>query len=118
MRGLASPHPILGDSGYLYVCSFTCFFSCPCTWQSLVRCWSCLRCSGFWYFPGDDFRFVSVFSAQLGSTVDTCIASVYVAFWKNLTLFSWWFPGDDFRFVSVFSAMLGPVVHILRQSTE
>ena len=31
---------------------------------------------------GDDFRFVSVFCAELGSTADTCGASVYEAFWK------------------------------------
>ena len=31
-------------------------------------------------FLGDDFRIVSVFCAQLGSTADTCSASVYVAF--------------------------------------
>ena len=37
----------------------------------------------FWWIPGDDFMFVSVFSAQLGSTADTCGASVYEAFWKN-----------------------------------
>ena len=36
-----------------------------------------------WWTPGDDFMFVSVFSAQLGSTADTCGASVYEAFWKN-----------------------------------
>ena len=41
-------------------------------------------------------------------TMDSCTASVYVAFWKNLTLFFWRFPGDDFRIVSVYSAMLGP----------
>ena len=29
---------------------------------------------------GDDFRIVSVFSAELGSTADTCTASVYGAF--------------------------------------
>ena len=28
---------------------------------------------------GDDFKIVSVFNAQLGSIVDTCIASVYGA---------------------------------------
>ena len=36
---------------------------------------------------GDDFRIVSVFSAELGSTANTCAASVYEAFWKNFTLF-------------------------------
>ena len=39
-----------------------------------------------WTF-GDDFRFVSVFCAELCSTADTCGASVYEAFWKNFTLF-------------------------------
>ena len=51
---------------------------------------------------GDDFRIVSVFSAELGSTADTCAASVYEAFWtRGFSL------GDDFMFVSVFSAELG-----------
>ena len=40
---------------------------------------------------------VSVFSAELGSTADTCGASV-------------WFPGYDFMFVSVFSALLGSIM--------
>ena len=60
---------------------------------------------------GDDFRIVSVFSAQLGSTADTCGASVYEAFRKNFNvLHAKWFPGDDFMFVSVFSAELGSTV--------
>ena len=33
-----------------------------------------------WWTPGDDFMFVSVFSAELGSTSDTCTASVCGAF--------------------------------------
>ena len=33
-----------------------------------------------WWTPGDDFMFVSVFSAELGLTADTCSASVYGAF--------------------------------------
>ena len=33
-----------------------------------------------WWTPGDDFMFVSVFSAELGLTMDTCSASVYGAF--------------------------------------
>ena len=46
--------------------------------------------------------FVSVFSPELGSTADTCTASVYEAFWNlGFSL------GDDFRIVSVFSAELG-----------
>ena len=40
------------------------------------------------WFLGDDFRIVSVFSAQLGSIMDTCTASVYEAsffvFWWSL----------------------------------
>ena len=31
----------------------------------------------FSWFPGDDFMFVSVFSAEFGSSADTCTASVY-----------------------------------------
>ena len=51
---------------------------------------------------GDDFRIVSVFSAELGSTANTCAASVYEAFWMlGFSL------GDDFRIVSVFSVELG-----------
>ena len=66
---------------------------------------------------GDDFRFVSVFSAELGSTADTCAASVYEAFWKRgFSL------GNDFMFVSVFSAELGSSArqrkHAVRKSTE
>ena len=57
-EGLGIPSPLFG-------CHFG-FHSVPVYLQSLVRCWSCLRCSGFWYFLGDDFRFVFVFSAQLG----------------------------------------------------
>ena len=34
---------------------------------------------------GDDFRLVSVFRVALGSTADTCGASVYKAFWKNFS---------------------------------
>ena len=55
--------------------------------------------------PGDDFRIVSVFIAELGSTADTCTASVYEAFWMlGFSL------GDDFRIVSAFSAELGSTV--------
>ena len=53
------------------------------------------------------FRNVSVFSAQLGSTTDTCTASVYRAFEEFHTVFSWWTLGDDFMFVSLSSAELG-----------
>ena len=55
-------------------------------------------------FLGDDFRIVSVFCAELGSTADTCSASVYVAFWKNLTFLV---SGRRLHVVSVFSAELG-----------
>ena len=45
---------------------------------------------------------------MLGSTVDTCTASVYEAFWKNFTL-SLVFSFYDFMLVSVFSAELGSI---------
>ena len=38
---------------------------------------------------GDDFKIVSVFSAELGSTADTCTASVYGAF-EEAPFFSSW----------------------------
>ena len=43
-----------------------------------------LAFSSFWWTPGDDFMFVSVFSAELGSSADTCTASVYGAFCAQL----------------------------------
>ena len=43
------------------------------SWQSLVWC-----VQDFWFY-GDDFTFVFVFYAVLGSTADTCTASVYGA---------------------------------------
>ena len=27
----------------------------PCIWHTLVRCWSCLRCTGLWTLLGNDF---------------------------------------------------------------
>ena len=42
----------------------------------------------FWWSLGDDFKIVSVFSAELGSTAGTCGASVYEAFRKNFTRFT------------------------------
>ena len=42
-------------------------------------------CSGACWAVGDDFRLVSVFCFALGSTADTCGASVYKAFWKNFS---------------------------------
>ena len=45
--------------------------------------------SSFWWTPGDDFMFVSVFSAELGSSADTCTASVYGAFCAQLQSSSW-----------------------------
>ena len=38
-------------------------------------------------YLGDDFRLVSVFCVALGSTADTCGASVYEAFLKNFSHF-------------------------------
>ena len=65
---------------------------------------------------GDDFRLVSVFCVALGSTADTCGASVYKAFWKNfshLSLKRWIAVLEvDSRLsvLPVFSAMLGSSV--------
>ena len=42
-------------------------------------------CSGACWDVGDDFRLVSVFCVALGSTADTCGASVYKAIWKNFS---------------------------------
>ena len=76
------------------------------------------RLSGsVFFFLGDDFWFVSVFSVEIGSTADTCLASVYEAFWKNFSNFSWWFLRDAFKTVSEFSASLGSTMDTcLRQS--
>ena len=50
------------------------FFTAPCFWQPLVRC------------SAEEYRII--FSAErIGSTADTCAASVYEAFWKKLTYF-------------------------------
>ena len=52
-------------------------------------------------FSGKEFWYVSVLKT-LGSTVVTCLVSVFEASWKRgFSL------GDDFMFVSVFSAELG-----------
>ena len=37
----------------------------------------------FCWVPGDDFKIVSVFSAELGSIVDTCSALSLRSFWKG-----------------------------------
>ena len=51
---------------------------------------------------GDDFKIVSVFSAQLGSTVDTCRCQATRLLEELHTILhvKWTF-GDDFMFVSV-----------------
>ena len=49
-----------------------------CIWQSLVRCRSSLRVLSS-VFLGHGFQ-IFPYSAALGSTMDTCIASVYEAF--------------------------------------
>ena len=52
-----------------------------------VTCSSfCLRSTGLLLFREKTPGMVSVFSTLLGSTADTCSASVYEAFWKNFTL--------------------------------
>ena len=55
-------------------------------WRQPMRLFGRISRSSCWVV-GDDFRFVSVFCVELGSTADTCGASVYEAFWKNFTLF-------------------------------
>ena len=57
----------------------------PKIWQSLVRCWSCLRCTGLWTVLGDDSRNGFPYSTLLGPTVDTSSASFYEACWKIFT---------------------------------
>ena len=65
---------------------------------------------------GDDFRLDSVFCVALGSTADTCGASVHKAFWNNfshLSLKRWIAVIEvDSRLsvLPVFSAMLGSTV--------
>ena len=65
---------------------------------------------------GDDFRLVSVFCVALGSTADTCGASVYKAYWKNFSLLSLkrWIAvlevDSRLSVIPVFSAMLGSTV--------
>ena len=58
----------------------------PCIWKSLVRA-VCLRNTGLLLFREMTPGMVSVFSTLLGSTADTCSASVYEASWKNFTRF-------------------------------
>ena len=64
----------------------------------------------------NDFRLVSVFCVALGSTADTCGASVYKAFWKNFSLLSLkrWIAvlevDSRLSVIPVFSAMLGSTV--------
>ena len=47
----------------------------------------CLRSTGLLLFRNMTPGMVSVFSTLLGSTADTCSASVYEAFWKNFKRF-------------------------------
>ena len=65
-------------------------------------------------FLGDDFRIVSVFIAEFGSTADTCTASVYEAFWKRV--FLWEMTSG----LSPYSALslVRQRIHALRQSTR
>ena len=44
------------------------------------------------------------YATLLGSTVDTCLASVYEAFWKNFTISTCSTLGDDFM-LSPYSAL-------------
>ena len=54
--------------------------------RQLMRLFGRISRSPCWCV-GDDFRLVSVFCVALGSTADTCGASVYKAFWKNFSHF-------------------------------
>ena len=66
------------------------------------------------WFLGDDFRIVSVFSAQLGSIMDTCTASVYEASEISHSFVFWW------SLVSPYSALslVRERIHAVRQSTR
>ena len=68
----------------------------------------------------DDFRIVSVLSAELGSTSDTCAASVSEAFWKNFTLFLVVFLWEMTSCLSPCSALslVRQRIHALHKSTE
>ena len=75
----------------------------------LQDCLRIQRCA--WFDSGYMFS-VSLrgFSAELGSTADTCTASVYGACGRSSRSFPCWTLGDDFKIVSVFSAELGSTV--------
>ena len=45
------------DSGYMSGVAW-CVSTAPCTLQSLVPCWSCLRSTGVWIILGDHFQMV------------------------------------------------------------
>ena len=78
--GVSAPRAVLPEA-YRKIGLFVrwrVFFFGPCIWKSLVRAFAfgvqgCL-------FPGDAPGMVSVFSTLLGSTADTCSASVYEVF--------------------------------------
>ena len=59
---------------------------------------------------------VSVFSTLLGSTADTCSASLYEAFWKNPTRFLLVIVGR--RIFPVVAQMLFPMVLIVQKTIE
>ena len=98
---------------HLALCSFlVCCIMAGMDQQEQFVYWSCLMCTGFLYFMGDDFMLVSVFSAGLGSTRDTYTASVYGAFEEAhifLEMSSCWSP------YSVLS-LVRQRIHALRQS--
>ena len=109
--------PMLGSTANTFCVSFRDFLRIQrCAWFNYSGYMHCVSqstepfedahtFSQRWWSPGDDFRIVSVFSAELGSTANTCVASVCEAFWMlGFSL------GDDFTIVSVFSAELGSTV--------
>ena len=57
-----------------------------CIWQSIVLLCSCLKSIGL-DFSGRSLQEQFPYATLLGSPVDTFLASVYEAFWKNFSLF-------------------------------
>ena len=85
--GMHRKDSCLRRTGNWIIWEITWYFSTvPCIWKSLVRA-VCLRSTGLLLFREMTPGMVSVFSTLLGSTADTCSASVYEALWKNFTRF-------------------------------
>ena len=97
------------DAPVMQVVHFRTSSKAPCIWQSLVRCsvfpFGVQGYGIFWEISSECFPCSILF----GSTVDTRLASVYEAFWKNVT-----------RAPSYFSAMLVSTADscFMRQTTD